>query len=1026
MRNGEQSTANMRGPRLTCLVLLALSWAAGTTRAGAPPPWLPRYDLDIHLDTAQRLCKVRQRVTWTNRHNMAVGEIVFNAHAHYTIPDKEIGFLAKTLEVLRLSPSEAMSFDGPALEVQTVHLIAQGPPSFAQEKKQGPALKHGYLEDNPTALVVALQAPLEPNEAVTLELDFTVKIPPKKGRWGQWGGITTLAQWLPVVAVHDAEGWHPAPFIPWHQPFYNEAGFYSVGVTLPADQKLACSSMIQETQDLGQGWHKHVIAPACLRDFALIASSLFEEHEGKVGDTKIRVLALPEHAWYAKETVKIVKEAIPVYNKWLGPYPYPQFTVVEAYFGWNGNECGSLVMIDQRMFGMPHMARAYIDYLVSHELCHQWWYNVIGTHGYAETWMDEGMATYFSHRLINDKLGKDNKLLEFPRGLEWLPNITRDDFRNSGLIGVRARGQTQHATVQDMPKFSNLVNLSAYTYDRGSKIVGMIEERLGEAAFLDFIRAIYQKYQFQILRVADFQRELEAFTGRSWQDFFQHWLHSGGMCDWSVEKVEIEGSGSPQIARPRWKNKEGVKAVVTLKQKGGFNEPTVLGFRFGDGEGYQLRIPILPDAAVLQLDDCAAKVECWTINEKEATVRVEIHLAREPAQISVDPDRILLDSKPTNNHWKPAIRWRLAPLYTQMEETDVTNSWDKWNVIAGPWIYGAAYNDPWFARSPLAGARVSVYRTQDIAAGAFVAYRSNDRSIVAGADALWDHVPLPNTQVGLTVERSLTVIGSSDDNLGSRGVLFGRYILLPSSSLYLPPFEYVEAFGTVGHRNLIDPRTTPPGADPFNERTGIGIHYHKNYMTPYWDAEAGIAIDLTYEGGLPVFGSEPFHQVFGQVAVVKHTPKMEWLGDHPLVDWLRDTRWAFRLGGAAGIPLRGQFFALGGAELFRGFDPAERQGSLTWVGSIEWRIPIVKDVCWDVCDHVAGIRNVYLAPFYDVGDAYVTGHSLGPVAHAFGAGIRVDVAWLGLIERTILRFDVAKTVGGNAPVQFWFGVQHPF
>ena len=59
-------------------------------------------------------------------------------------------------------------------------------------------------------------------DAVELLLD---DVPAKKGRWGQWDGITTLAQWLPVVAVHDdMKGWQPAPFIPWHQPFHQEAG----------------------------------------------------------------------------------------------------------------------------------------------------------------------------------------------------------------------------------------------------------------------------------------------------------------------------------------------------------------------------------------------------------------------------------------------------------------------------------------------------------------------------------------------------------------------------------------------------------------------------------------------------------------------------------------------------------------------------------------------------------------------------------------------------------------------------------
>jgi hypothetical protein len=1048
---------------------------------GEPASWLPRYDLDIRLDTSLRVGQVTERVTWTNTSTEPVAELVFNAHAHYTIPDGDIGKLAKILELLRMSPHEAMSFDGPALEVEQVRLSGEWRARGGEERKKGrtgagetwrsqtlpdspapalplsspppatrpqPPIELPFHYQDGTALVVSLPEAVEPGASVTVELRLALKIPPKKGRWGQWEGVTTLAQWLPVVAVYD-HGWKPAPFIPWHQPFYNEAGFYTAQVTLPADQKLACSGMIQKTEPAEDGWVRHTIAPICLRDFALIASARFEEHTGEADGTHIRVLALPEHDFYARKIVDTVCQALPVYNRWFGRYPYPQFTVAEAYFGWNGNECGSLVMIDYRMFGMPHIAHAYIDSLVSHELCHQWWYGVVGTNGYAETWMDEGLATYFTHRLVTAKVGRDNKLLDYPKYLEWLPNIAREDFRNYSYLGVRARGQI-FPTVQEMPQFGHLANLSAYAYDRGSKIVGMIEERMGEEAFLDFMRGIYGKYQYRILRVADFQRELEAFTGRPWDDFFQHWLYSAGMCDWSVQEVRVEGRKAFKLPasihshaeKLRAGRDQGVRTVVTLRQHGGINEPTVLGFRLpvpshgdragvartregGDDGGYQVRIPIMPDVPFLELEEFGAKVECLARDNSECTVRVEVLLPCAPTQVTVDPDHILLDSNPTNNHWKPEVRWRFTPLYTQLEETDVTNSYDRWNVIVGPWVYGAAYNDPWYTRSPLAGVKASVYRTQELDAGAFVAYRSNDRNVVAGVDALWDHVPLPNTQVGLTVEKSLFTLGT--DAPCSRGVLFGRYILLPSSSLYLPAFEYVETFGVVQNRCLPDPATPVPGADPFNERPGVGIHYHKNYMTPYWDAEGGFAIDATYQYGLPIFGNNvSFNQVYGQAALVKSMPKLEALGDGPILTWLRQTRWAFRLGGAAALPLNGEFFALGGGDQFRGFDQAQRQGSITWVGSVEWRVPIFTNLSLDLCDHVAGVRNVYLAPFYDVGDAYVNGHSLGPTAHALGAGLRVDVAWLGLIERTILRLDIAKAIGGSTPVQVWFGVQHPF
>src|SRR5262249_8612947 len=128
----------------------------------------------------------------------------------------------------------------------------------------------------------------------------------------------------------------------------------------------------------------------------------------------------------------------------------------------------------------------------------------------------------------------------------------------------------------------------------------------------------------------------------------------------------------------------------------------------------------------------------------------------------------------------------------------------------------------------------------------------------------------------------------------------------------------------------------------------------------------------------------------------------------------------------AGFPSRVEYFPLGGETLLRGYDMAQRQGSLAWVASVEWRVPLLRHMNYDVLDHTVGLRNVDLAAFYDVGNAYLHYHQVGPIAHSFGAGLRFDIAWFSFIERSLLRFDVAKTINDNTPVQFWFGVQHPF
>ncbi len=1000
---------------------LMFAATAAAVRADPPPAWLPRYDLDIHLDPAGRRAKVVQRVTFTNPLKTPAREIVFNAHARYSIPDADVGKLAKIIEVLRLAPKEVLVFDGPALTIDGVACVDP-------TKNRSPA-KFFFQPESPTSLVVELENPVLPGASLDLELCFTFNIPNKKGRWGQWDGVTMLAQWLPTLAVWDDAGWHPTPFVPWHQPFYNEAGWYQAKIALPADQKLACSATVVHTRDLGNGWVQHETAGAYLRDFSLVASARFCEVSCKAGDVNVRCLHFPQHEHYAKIFVKAACDAIPVYEKWFGPYPYPQFTIVEAIFGWNGNECGGMVMIDDRMFNMPHMAPSYPIYLLQHELCHQWWYNVIGSNGYAETWVDEGFASYLSHRLADLTHGKNNPIIDYPKGLGWLPNIHREDLRNYGYLGARARGDI-HPTVQAMEKFEHLPNLLATVYDRGSKVVGLIEERLGAESFLDFLRVVYQKYQFRILHVRDLQKELEEYTGRSWHDFFQHWVHGSGMCDWRVDSVTLDGNPMPLVMRFP-KHRKSVTAVIELEQCGGFNEPTTLGIIRECGQGYEIRIPIDPQVPALHLDEFQAKVLCETSIDKTGKgtckVRVEINLPFEPMQITVDPDRVLLDQKPQNNYWKHEVRWRLTPLYTRLEEVDVANSYDRWNFIAGPWLGTPTFADPWYSQSYMAGLKATVFRTQEINAGAYLAYRTNDRNLIAGADVLWDHIPLPRTQLGLSVEKSIGTLWDEDVNC-SRGVIFGRYVLTYGSSLYQPPFEYVELFASVQNRCLPAPLEQKADTDPFTNRTGVGIHYYKNFLTPYWDPEGGVSVDATYQYGFPVLGAEDdFQQVFGKIATVKAFPK--WLlegSEHALGEYLRLTRFAMRAGGGAAAPKRGEFFTLGGGDWFRGFDLRQRQGNLMWVASLEWRLPVAEYLTHDFLDHVVGVRNVYVVPFYDAGNAYVNGHALGDVAHAVGLGMRVDLAWLNIIERTMFRFDVAKTVNVDAPWQFWIGITHPF
>jgi hypothetical protein len=442
-------------------------------------------------------------------------------------------------------------------------------------------------------------------------------------------------------------------------------------------------------------------------------------------------------------------------------------------------------------------------------------------------------------------------------------------------------------------------------------------------------------------------------------------------------------------------------------------------------------VPIEPLAQPYRVNDPPASVE--PLGDHEWLV--EALLPEEPTQIAVDPDQILVDKEPANNFWKTPVRWRFTPIYTFLEETDLTNAFDRWNVIVGPWIYGAAYDETWYTRSTMVGFRTGVYRTQQFDGGAYAAYRTDFRDLVAGVDGLWDHWPDNSFQLGFNIERRLEALQQGNDS-ALRGVAYARYIFLYGSSLYLQPSHYIEGFASYQDDFLPFAKEEVPGALRFRDASTVGAHYRLNYLTPYWDPEGGLFLDLVYQtGAADLDRYRSLNLISGEFATLFYLPN---LSDHlealpglqgatrPVCDWLADSRVAVRVYGAMATPTRGMFFSMGGGELFRGFDLSQRQGNAVWVASVEWRVPLAKGLTWDVCDHIVGLRNIYGAAFYDVGDAYNLNHSVGPVAHGVGGGLRLDVAWFGFVERTMLRLDFAKAINADTGMQVWFGIQQPF
>lgn len=969
------------------LTLAPAAWGQGpaTPQAGGEPPrasaqrvplrvprGLPVYQLEVAIDPAARRVEGRERVVFTNRSKAPTAELVFHVYPRYQVPEADRLVLSKTLEMLRLSPEEAMDPRGRRMEVQQVQVNGGAAP-FAFDPK------------DPTILIVPLTEPVAPGETVAAEVAFTLELPDVWGRWGLHDGVTYLVNWYPVLAHHDDRGWERTPFVPWHQPWYQEAGHYQVSVELPADQVVASSGRIVAERPTEAGRKRLTIEARPARDFALVASSRFRTWQRTVGGTLVKVHGFPEHQANAERALEYACEVIPLYERWFGPYAEQEFEIAPSFFGWNGNECSGLVLLDDRVMRLPSAGQRYLDHLVTHETCHQWWWNVIGTDGYAETFMDEGLVNCFTALRLDAKYGRNAALIAWPRGLTWLPSIGREDLRLAGYYGWKARGNSG-SSIRNLNEIGDLNSLFSLAYDRGGKVVQMVHNRLGEERFFAFFRQLYQEHSYETVHYDDLKRELDRFDpGGEWPAFLDGWLVEHRQTDWSVERVRVEGAApaEPELRR----------VTVELKQSGEMSEPTVLLLRTADDE---VRVPIWPESERYDVPGASVErtADGWVVRAETPG---------RPTQVEVDPDHALLDAVPDNNRWKPEVSWRLTPLLTPLDTAGQFQSYDRVSVVAGPFI-------DQYARGGFKAGLQRLDRWQVIGwAGTEPALSE----AIFGGQAQLLNWPAPLWTAGAFYEEGL--YNFYNDRRHSGGRLFLRRKLLETSSVLVDDPAFYEIYLGTGYEFW-------PGDDgrPVdNSLTALGGRYRISTLFPYWDPVQGRLIELTAEYGDPALGSYvQYVRMTGEYGRVWSFPEAA----SPL---RARSRFAARVYGGWAWPDDSPFFRLGGGRRLRALDLVSQQGSSVWLATAEWRFPIWRAIDGDVLDHVVSFKNLYGAAFCDVGQSYFNGR-WGPVVAGPGIGLRMDVALFAFLERATIRMDLAQPIGvGGGPI-LWFGLNQVF
>ena len=409
-----------------------------------------------------------------------------------------------------------------------------------------------------------LPKPIVPKSSAKIETPFHVKLPYNFSRGGHVGQAYQITQWYPKPAVYDRKGWHPIPYLDQGE-FYAEFGNFEVQITLPNNYLVAATGNLEEESEMK--WLKTMkplsrmpktkiklldkkLAPLNtlpsavktktlhynqnnVHDFAWFADKTYTYKTDTLkllsGKTiTVNAFYYSDHKKTWNNSIAMIKRAILTKSKWLGEYPFNVVSVVDGGNG-GGMEYPTITLLDDG--GSEKM----LDFVINHEVGHNWFEAILGTNERTHPWMDEGMNTYYDNRYSQQRYGNAN--IDFVKTKSGFINKRMPDNIEQTLL------QSVIAVKKDQPIETPSQNFSAFNYNMVAYVktgnwMKLLEDELGKDVFDNCMQQYYKRWQFKHPYPEDFKKVVADVSGKNVDAIFAL-LNKKGALKKSTAKKDI-------------------------------------------------------------------------------------------------------------------------------------------------------------------------------------------------------------------------------------------------------------------------------------------------------------------------------------------------------------------------------------------------------------------------------------------------------------------------------------------------------
>jgi len=206
-------------------------------------------------------------------------------------------------------------------------------------------------------------------------------------------------------------------------------------------------------------------------------------------------------------------------------YPFNKYdqTMVGAFnFGGMENITATTMADTEIFYANVSFLAGNVEDLVSHELSHSWFGNLVTCRNWAELWLNEGFATFMEAAYRERKYDHKDYMRKIMSDAEEFMAFDATHPNAHGLFNQKA------ANVDTL--FDN----AAVTYDKGGVVIHTLREQIGNDAFWKAINTYLNRHKFANVETPDLRKAMEETSKQDLGWFFDQWVYGTGYPKLSV------------------------------------------------------------------------------------------------------------------------------------------------------------------------------------------------------------------------------------------------------------------------------------------------------------------------------------------------------------------------------------------------------------------------------------------------------------------------------------------------------------